>query len=137
VVRHMSFRLTPPGYMYGKRVKPHLRVLAYVSVVCMAVTGILVLAALIAFATVPAGAFLLNSPWLCILLTLVLPHLAIWLVCAALRQLYVKNGLMTRDEALDFPVRGRWPDSWLEPTSTSADSDGECPFENGKCPFGS
>jgi len=124
VVRHRSFRLTPPDYMRGKRVKPHLRVISHISAVCMLATIVLVLAALVEFCTTPAGArFLQNSPWLCILLSLGLPYLAARLVCIALKSFCERYGLMTQEEAQDFPFRGRWPDSWLEPASTAADSD--------------
>lgn len=105
--------------MHGKRVKPRLRVIAYLSAVCMVATSILVLAALVGFVTTPAGTFVRDSAWLCILLSVGLPYLAARLVCVALRLLYVRYGLMTRREAQDFPFRGRWPDSWLEPTSAS------------------
>ena len=114
VVRHMSFRLTPPAYMRGKRVKPHLRVLANISAVCMLLAGVLAFAALVRFITVPAGAFVRNSDWLCVLFGVGLPYVAARLVCAALRLLYERYGLMTQEEAQDFPFRGRWPDSWLE-----------------------
>jgi hypothetical protein len=35
---------------------------------------------------------------------------------------YRRFGLMTAEEARDFPFRGRWPESWLEPT----DNDKNC-----------
>jgi hypothetical protein len=122
MTRHMSFRLTPPPYMSGKRVKKRLRILAYISAVCMVTTCVLVLAALVEFVMTPAGAFLRNSAWLCILLGLGLPHITVRLICILLRLLYRKYGLMTREEAQDFPFCGRWPDSWLEPKSVAADS---------------
>lgn len=114
--RHRSFRLTQPEYMEGKRVKPRLRYLTYVSflliliVVFMCFLGSLLIE--IHFGGPPAGwAGVLNIGAIIVMLRLV-----VYLTIFILRRLFVWLDLMTLNEAKSFPPpRNGWPENWLEP----------------------
>ena len=112
--KHRSFRLTPEPYMYGKRVKPRLRVVGTVASFCAVGAGLLSGIGVILFLAAPLGAPLRKTLW-GTLLFLGTVYAMGMLVYRALGLLYRQLGLMTPEEARDFPFRGRWPDSWLEP----------------------
>ena len=110
---HKSFRLTAPRYMRGKRVKPRLVFLSLIASACAVGMALLSLLGVILFLTTPAGARIGDS-WNILLGTLGPPFVVVS-VLLAFRVFYARVGLMTLDEASDFPFNGRYPDSWLEP----------------------
>ena len=100
--------------MYGRRVKPHLRVLGTVSSVVALATAILSMAAVVVLLSGPVGAPIRRSIW-AVVLSLGVSYFMGRLVYLAFKVFYRWFGLMTSEEARDFPFRGRYPDSWLEP----------------------
>lgn len=112
--KHKSFHLTSPPYMHGRRVKPRLRVISYLSCICSLVLVLLSAVAVILFVAAPVGAPLRNSVWGSLLFFGV-PFLIVNLVFLAIKVFCRRYGLMTQEEARDFPFRGHWPESWLEP----------------------
>ncbi len=109
-----SFRITPPPYMLGKRVKTRLRVLMFSSWLFTLVIALLSAAGVSLLVEGPMGAPIRNSALICGILFFGIPYVIAHLILRALRMMYTRFGLMTQEEALDFPFRGRWPDSWLE-----------------------
>ena len=111
--RHRSFRLTPPPYMKGKRVKPRLVLIANVSQ--LAGVAAMFLSAFL----VPYELLSIRDPSPSVVMLLV--ALVFGSLCAVFcltllgsLTLFRLVGLMTQEEARHFPYR-RYHDSWLEP----------------------
>ncbi len=115
---HKSFRLTPEPYMRGKRVKPRLRLLAYISCSCAVGVALLSAAGGVLFLATPAGIPMRNSVWGNCLLGIGIPCCMGMLVYFIFKLFCRRFGLMSPEEARDFPFSRRYPDSWLEPAET-------------------
>jgi hypothetical protein len=110
---HKSFRLAPPEYMKGKRVKPRLRrvfalisfggFLSYLGAFVLAVAGV---------------AFLGHDDWggpVGVLLLLAIPITILAISHVLLTGFFVRLGWLTAEEASDFAwMAGRYPPSFLE-----------------------
>ena len=123
--RHRSFRPTQPEYMRGKRVKRRLCILAYASSLLAVAVLFLTLVASwvivdnqIGIPAGPPGARDLALLGTCLVLAVAMGYLTYF----ALKRLFIRLGFLTLDEASFFPIKGDWPESWLEPT-LKCDSD--------------
>lgn len=107
-----SFRLTPPAYMEGKRVRPRLLLFGYAR--SLSGLAVLVLAyfgqiwAMCRFGVQPA-----SPPWQ-VVVFMTIPWAAAYVTWIAFTSFSVKLGWLTPEEARTIHFR-RWPESWLEP----------------------
>ena len=127
--RHRTFALTPPDHSRGRRVKPRLLYVTWGYTVTMLSAAVATWLLLIQLFCVfqdwgVCEDILIGASWGTVLLV------GLGTVIA-LKRLFVRFGLLTREEANSFPpVRG-WPESWLEPISTSNRSAGAGPASGG------
>jgi hypothetical protein len=117
--RMQSFRLAPPAYMTGGRVKPRLfwfdtagcsiaLVMAFGALACI----------VLAASYFQKSAYSEHSA---MVLSIVVPLLVWFLTLATFAAISVRLGWVTRQEAKDLLTKGkRWPDAWLEPLEKNA-----------------
>ena len=116
--QHRSFRLTPPAYMEGRRVKPRLKWLVYGGS-CLSVAVML-----LAYAAAVYFVFPLDGPafgriggMVGPIAVLLIALVSYFLTMIGFRWLAVRLGWMTPNESKGFFLteHSRWPEAWLEP----------------------
>ena len=116
--RHRSFRLTPPVGMEGKRVKPRLRIFAWVEMVVV-LTVLFSAAAAVMFIGLPysgCGQFSARQEFALEFAFFVTLLISVLLGRVMLLVLAVRVGWISSEEAWARWTDSRsWPEEWLEP----------------------
>ncbi len=119
---HRSFRLTHPEYMRGKRTKRRLVILNWLSSLLSIAVALLTLFGCMAilddFRPGPAGRGAFD---VAIMATSYgLAAFAGFQTFAIAKKIFIRQGLLSSEEARSFGEKRDWPDeSWLEPKSGS------------------
>lgn len=113
---HRSFRLTHCTYMHGRRVKRHL---LWVSITIKMVAVVFGIAATVLIRFIPYYEFIQRNPtpeeWrMVVLASYSIGIVVFWGMTRLCLLASVGLGLLTRNEARDFPWGRHWPDSWRE-----------------------
>jgi hypothetical protein len=116
---HKSFRLTPDEYMRGKRVIPGLRWIYYF--IHAVVGGMFFWAIFTTLRLTSDQDVIFGSAVAEITLLIGMCALAYFLPMFGLPRLFMRLGVLTREQADDFSRHSRrWPESWLEPIPDKA-----------------